>query len=349
MSKTPLRERLRTITLPDDDPTGRAPRVRPRTLQEAVALFLDDLAVGRSPRTVRSYGSALKAFVAFVGEDTPVEHLSPSAPVDFVRAMRVARGDALTYAMVGVYSSSVMGLYKWLDAEEIVLLPIHRIQARLSALRGRKPKRLPRVPSDEAVAAIVAAARRRPPGRSPRLELARLRDIALVEVLRTGGLRVAEVVGLRRGDLDPETGTVRVRGKGGKDRVALLGAEAWEALAAYLTARDGNARAVATRPVFSHHDKAHHDIAPLTTNAVRQIVARLAEEAGVEEPVTPHRLRAWFATTLVERTGNLAAVQDLLGHQSADTTRIYAKMRQGHLQALHARAFARLNGLNGKG
>jgi site-specific recombinase XerD len=339
---TPLRERIRHVVLDADD-ERRGPRRHPTTVGEAVACFLDDLAVGRSPATVRSYRSALRAFVAFVGEETPIEHLRPNAPVDFLRAMRAVRGEALTHGMVGVYCAAVLGLYRWLDAEEVLDLPVHRIEARVNALRGRKPKRLPRVPSDETVAALVAAARRRPPGRSPRLELARLRDIALIETLRTSGLRVSEVCGLRWGDLDPESGTARVRGKGGRERVVYLAPAAWEAIAAYLAARDGNARNGPTRPVFSHHDKAHHDRAPLTTNAVRDIVARLAEEAGVEEPVTPHRLRAWFATTLLERSGNLAGVQDLLGHASPDTTRLYATVRGAHLHALHSRAFARFS------
>jgi integrase/recombinase XerC len=81
---------------------------------------------------------------------------------------------------------------------------------------------------------------------------------------------------------------------------------------------------------------------PLTTKSVREIVWELAQAAELEElGITPHRFRAWFATHLVAETGDLASVQDLLGHESADTTRVYTKVASQRLVDVHRRAFGR--------
>jgi site-specific recombinase XerD len=80
----------------------------------------------------------------------------------------------------------------------------------------------------------------------------------------------------------------------------------------------------------------------LTTKSVREVVWRLAQAARLEDlGITPHRFRAWFATHLVAETGDLAAVQDLLGHESADTTRVYTKVAAQRLADVHRRAFGR--------
>ena len=82
---------------------------------------------------------------------------------------------------------------------------------------------------------------------------------------------------------------------------------------------------------------------PLTTQSIRDVVWGLARRAGAEElGLTPHRFRAWFATHLVAETGDLAAVQDLLGHESADTTRVYTKVAAQRLADVHRRAFGRV-------
>ncbi|HEX2173736.1 MAG TPA: tyrosine-type recombinase/integrase, partial [Dehalococcoidia bacterium] len=100
-------------------------------------------------------------------------------------------------------------------------------------------------------------------------------------------------------------------------------------------------RSLASLPVFARHDpSAGRQVRPLSTNSVRRVIEDLARAAGLGDlVVTPHRFRAWFATHLVEQTGDLAAVQDLLGHESANTTRIYTKVAAGRLRAIHARAF----------
>ena len=321
------------------------------TVEQAVAAFLNDLALGRSPRTVATYQAALRRFLVYL--DTYVESSGALSPeclnidqaVEFTRWLgRSDRG--LPKRTLFTYTTAVARFYAFLVREDIAPgLPLEKLQLRLRSLRGRQPAGLPRVPATEVVEAILEAARSVPATGDQRAECLRLRNIALIEVLRGSGLRVSELVALRRGDLNAAEHTAVVTGKGGKARLVYFTPAAWRALDAYFAARHDGAgtRALATLPVFARHDPAAgRQIRPLSTNTVRRVIEDLARAAGLGDLVlTPHRFRAWFATHLVERTGDLAAVQDLLGHESANTTRIYTKVAAGRLRAIHQRAFGR--------
>jgi site-specific recombinase XerD len=179
----------------------------------------------------------------------------------------------------------------------------------------------------------------------PYLEALRLRDIAIVRTLGKIGMRVAELCGLRRGDLQPSTRRAIVTGKGDKGRFVYFDDAAWDAVAAYLAARDRATRsvvAVAEQPVFAAQHYAKVRLAlPATTNGVRDLLRDLAAEAGqAQASVTPHRFRAWFATHMLEETGDLAAVQDFMGHESPATTRVYTRVATRRMRALHDKAFA---------
>ena len=172
-------------------------------------------------------------------------------------------------------------------------------------------------------------------------ELSRLRDIAIIETLRSTGCRVGELVGMRRGDLDWMAHSALVKGKGSKYRKVYWDPTAWRALKVYLQAREdgGDARGLARLPVFcGHGNRSGSTPSPLTTRHVSRTIQRLAKRAGIAEVgVTPHYFRHVFATRALERTQNLALVQDMLGHASPATTRVYAKTdeeqrREGYKQ-----------------
>ena len=321
------------------------------TVEQAVDAFHGDLALGRSPRTISTYRAALRRFLVYLElyvespETLPALSLSIDQAIDFARW--IGRSDrGLPKRTLFTYTTAVARFYAFLVREDIApALPLEKLQLRLRSLRGRRPAGLPRVPSTEAIEAILEAARRVPAAGDERTECLRLRNIALVEVLRGSGLRVSELVALRRGDLNRAERTAIVTGKGSKARLVYFTPAAWRALEAYFAARHDGAgtRALATLPVFARHDPgAGREVRPLSTNTVRRVIEDLARAAGLGDLVlTPHRFRAWFATHLVERTGDLAAVQDLLGHESANTTRIYTKVAAGRLRAVHQRAFGR--------
>lgn len=317
------------------------------TIDDAIARFVVDLEVGRSPATVATYRSVLRRFCEYLSDCTPrpslIGDLDAEHPVGFTRwTSDHGRAPRTT---VQLYASAVMRFYAFLVREELRSdLPIERIQLRLTQLRGKRPKRLPRVPTDELVERILDAARAVPRADTTAGELIRLRNVALVETLRGSGMRVSELVSLRRGDLDRENQRAIVTGKGSKQRLVFFTDPSWRAIWTYLDARaDGAAsRSLANLPVFARHDRAAgRRLQALTTQSVREVIWDLARAAGATEMgITPHRFRAWFATHLVAETGDLAAVQDLLGHESADTTRVYTRVAAQRLADVHRRAFS---------
>ncbi|HEY3083553.1 MAG TPA: tyrosine-type recombinase/integrase [Chloroflexota bacterium] len=312
------------------------------TLGRLIDSFLDDLAIGRSPATVATYRSALRWFAESLGADTPIAELTADHAIQFAR--EVSRGGRAPRTTVQLYTTAVSRLYAYLVREDVRPdLPLEKLQLRLQQLRGKRPKRLPKVPADDLIERVVAVARTAPSADSSTGELIRLRNVALVETMRGSGVRVSELVSLRRGDLEIEGRRAVVTGKGSKERLIFFTEPAWRAIRLYLDARrdPGTGRALAGLPLFARHDRAAKGRAqPLTPQSVRDVVWDLARRAGAAElGLTPHRFRAWFATHLVAETGDLAAVQDLLGHESADTTRVYTRVAAQRLAEVHRQAF----------
>jgi site-specific recombinase XerD len=203
------------------------------------------------------------------------------------------------------------------------------------------------VPAEEALQALLEAAYSVPLPEEPntpagrRATLRRLRNIALLEALRASGARVGELVTLRRGDLDHREQAAIVRGKGGKERLIYFDDQSWGAIVHYVrTRQDGTTgRPVGSLPLFAQHGRrAGSRILPISTDTVRRVFNALAQAAGLEVSITPHLLRHRFATRVLKATHDLAATQDLLGHASPTTTRIYAKLADQDTRAAHQRA-----------
>jgi site-specific recombinase XerD len=220
---------------------------------------------------------------------------------------------------------------------------IERMRDAYAKYRRGFSRPLPKLPPEEAVTGLIdAAIRVKEQPKRPRLELARLRNIAMLQALRTSGMRVGELVGLKRDDLDYRLHTARVTGKGNKQRIVYFDDAAWNAIQAYLKARGDGARgrALYQQPLFARHDRrASSKVLPLTTDTVRMVFNSLARAAGIQVAMTPHSLRHAFATKVLEATGDLAVVQDMLGHSSPVTTRIYAKVSNKKMREAHHRAF----------
>src|SRR5687767_14090158 len=115
------------------------------TLAQAVERFLRDLEVGRSPATVTTYRSVLRWFAESVGAETPVGDLTANHPVDFAR--EVSRGGRAPRTTVQLYTTAVTRLYAWMVREDVRPdLELEKMKLRLQQLRGKRPKRLPKVP-----------------------------------------------------------------------------------------------------------------------------------------------------------------------------------------------------------
>jgi integrase/recombinase XerC len=163
-----------------------------------------------------------------------------------------------------------------------------------------------------------------------------VRDLALMELLYSSGLRLAEIVGLRLTDLDLTAGQVRVMGKGRKERIVPVGRIAVRALSAWLTERARLAPADASAVFVGRTGR------PLGARAVQLRIGAHARAMGVPLHVHPHMFRHAFASHLLESSHDLRAVQELLGHASISTTQVYTHLDFQHLartyDAAHPRA-----------
>jgi integrase/recombinase XerC len=163
---------------------------------------------------------------------------------------------------------------------------------------------------------------------------ARARDVAILELLYASGLRVSELTGLDLDDVDRDALTVKVLGKGAKERIVPFGRGAARALAAYLGARPER-----RGPLFVNARGGR-----LTVRSVGTLVKRAARTAGIERRVSPHTLRHTFATHLLDAGADLRVVQELLGHSRLTTTQRYTHVGSAQMMraydAAHPRARA---------
>jgi integrase/recombinase XerC len=162
-----------------------------------------------------------------------------------------------------------------------------------------------------------------------------VRDLALMELFYSSGLRLAELTGLKLRDLDLKLGQVRVLGKGRKERISPVGSMAVKALRAWLTARTGMA-APDQEAVFVGRNGA-----PLGPRAVQLRVAARARAAGLPQHLHPHMFRHSFATHLLESSRDLRGVQELLGHANISTTQVYTHLDFQHLAQTYDQAHPR--------
>lgn len=167
------------------------------------------------------------------------------------------------------------------------------------------------------------------------------RDKAILETLFATGLRVSELVNLRRDRFHPKKDEFAVRGKGGKVRVVFLSNQARYALQEYLAVRTDNAPFL-----FVRHDRAAKSAVteegrPLTARSVERMISRYARLAGITKKVTPHTLRHSYATDLLMNGADLRSVQALLGHASITTTQVYTHVTDYQLREVHKAFHAR--------
>jgi site-specific recombinase XerD len=261
-----------------------------------------------SPYTLRNYATDLRAFMDFVedegGDPLQVDRHTLRRHLARLMEAGVASG-SLTRKV-----STIRGFYRYLE------LSGHLEASPFQGVRGpRRPRRLPSFLSNEDVSALVAA----PETDTP----LGLRDRALMELLYAAGVRVSELVGLDTADADLSDGLLRVRGKGRKERVVLIGRPARRALAGYL--REGRPRLAvgAEAALFLNHKGGR-----LSVRGVEGLVRKYALAAGLDQRIFPHLLRHTFATHMLEGGADLRVLQELLGHASINSTQIYTHVTE---------------------
>jgi integrase/recombinase XerC len=162
-----------------------------------------------------------------------------------------------------------------------------------------------------------------------------VRDLAMMEVFYSAGLRLSELTGLRLGDLDLKSGQARVLGKGSRERIILLGGKAVQALRKWLAERASLAKPDSEALFVGRSGQ------PLTPRAVQLRVAERARAQGLPQHVHPHLFRHSFATHLLESSRDLRGVQELLGHANISSTQVYTHLDFQHLARTYDQAHPR--------
>ena len=157
------------------------------------------------------------------------------------------------------------------------------------------------------------------------------RDLAILELFYSSGLRLAEVCSIRLETLDLDDGFLRVTGKGNKTRIVPVGGQARKALENYLQ----NERPTLVKTRSSSEIFLSVRGGPLSPDRVRQIVRNRARQAGLSQKIYPHLLRHSFATHLLQNGVDLRVIQELLGHADISTTQIYTHVDEQRLRKVH--------------
>ena len=279
--------------------------------------FLSHLAVERrvSPHTLDAYRRDLAALSGWAeGQGVDLVDVRAEQLRAFVAAEH-RRG--LSAKSLQRRLSACRSFYAW-------LLRHGRIAASpAAAIRAPKaPRKLPQVLDPDEVKVLVEVPTDAPLG---------LRDRALLELFYSSGLRLSELCALRWRDLDFDGGLVTVLGKGGKQRSVPMGSFARAALAAW-QASTGAGR---ESPVFPGRN------GPISPRAVQYRLRQLAQQQGLFKRVHPHLLRHSFASHILESSGDLRGVQELLGHADIATTQIYTHLDFQHLAKVYDAAHPR--------
>lgn len=303
------------------------------TIAEAIEQFFDELRL--SPRSKKTYRIALNKFTdhltSHAGIDpggAPVTALSEDHVTAFVAAVMPedvrAPEEVSRMRTAQTNLAAIRKFYAYLASYDLhPTLSTEKLRTRLAAMMPRFTPPPPDVRTSD-LDRIVDYVRRLPHRSEHGRQLRNLKLRAMILFLYRTGVRVSELCGLRRRDIDLETGTAGIyRAKGGKSRTVLFDSETGEALLAYWAARGDGGRGVGAFPAFSGRDKVGDPGRAISPRTVEQIVADLCVAAGVESAVTPHSFRHGLATELVRRRVRESTVQTILGHASPATTRIY--------------------------
>jgi integrase/recombinase XerC len=284
--------------------------------------FLRYLSVERnaSPQTLKAYRQALEAFRA--SNQTPWKKCSADDFRDYLFEM-MKRGQARSY--VRLQFSALRTFYKFLNARKnLVRDPLRELQL------PKIDKKLPVVLTRQQIEELLAAPLKVPKNRAAPKWMP-LRDVAIMELFYSSGLRLAELAALDVSDVDLYTESVRVFGKGRKERVCPIGAPALEAISKYRSAANVHSGAL-----FINSRRGR-----ISPRSIWLILKRYLRHTSIPISISPHKLRHSFATHLLDRGADLRSVQALLGHASLSTTQIYTHVTVERLKKAYADAHPR--------
>ncbi len=278
---------------------------------------------GYSDHTADNYLRDINGFVAGVDDGVLLNEIGPAQVRSFIYALHGSNKPS----SVARKLSALQTFFRFLVQEKVV--------ERNPLIGVARPKQGQYIPVfltvDEVFRLLEAPAPQDPFA---------ARDKAMLELMYSTGMRVAELVSLQRNSLDFETEMVTVTGKGNRERLVPMGSPAVDALLKYfpqrqtLLSQGGQSGSVTDLDVLF----VNHRGGRLTTRSVERLVSMYAQRVGLLAQVTPHALRHSFATHLLEMGADLRLVQELLGHVSLSTTQRYTHLTVDHLMAVYDKA-----------
>ncbi len=299
-------------------------------MQEYVEAFLRHLKLERnySPRTLASYGDDLRNFLDFLDRRTAgAGALSPAA-VDrqLLRAfLRDLLGLGYAKRSIARKLACLRSFFRYLKKTGVV-----QASPMATIVSPKLDRRLPHFLDEDSMRRLMD----QPDGATPQ----GMRDRALLELLYSTGIRLSELIGLNLQDMEMSGGTIRVLGKGNKQRIVPFGRPARRALEAYLSVRAslvGKAPpgTLSAEPVFLTVRGKR-----MNPKGVNVLVGKYISRVSEIEKKSPHVIRHTFATHMLDRGADLQAVKELLGHESLSTTQIYTHVSVDRLKSIYSRA-----------
>ena len=317
-----------------------------------VQMFLSYLIDERhfSPYTSRCYGLDLRQYSDFLAEHFGVKHDESAekaacdkrdvksntvtakillADLDTIRAFLAKMGEQnYSAATMARKIATLRSFHKWMEKRGIVANnPMLMIRT------PKQAKRLPKAITVDQIERLLSA----PDDR----DLLGARDRAILETLYSTGIRVSEVVGINRADVNDAGESIIIRGKGRRERVVPLGSHALGALRHYVQMLDGELAkaglaADPDAPLFVNKHGTR-----LSSRSVRRKVSKYLTQVGLDPDISPHTIRHSFATHLLDNGADLRSVQELLGHQSLSSTQVYTHLTTQRMRDAYDKAHPR--------
>lgn len=294
-------------------------------LSELIVDFLEYLEIeqNRSQHTIRNYHLYLNRLVEFWG-DEPINKLT----ADTVRKYRLwlnrietPDGSTLGVATRNYHLIALRHMLKYCAKVDIEAIPPAKIE-----LASSVRKEVTFLNQEELSRLFEQ------PDRS---ELGGLRDLAILELLYSTGLRVSELTKLNKDHVNLNLGEFTIRGKRQKDRPVFITESAKQTLEEYLEKRTDNSSPLFIRLGGAKKVDTSGDLMRLTPRSIQRIIQKYALSAGITKHVSPHTLRHSFATNLLMNGADLRSVQSLLGHSNIATTQVYTHITDPHLKSVH--------------
>jgi integrase/recombinase XerC len=276
---------------------------------------------GASDNTITSYENDIEQFYEYLRETQKAVDLLSVDNMDIRGFLAYLAKKGLKKSSAQRKLASIRSFFKYLYREGTV----DKNPAKLVAT-PKKDKTLPKVLSvDDAIMLVEA------PGYSEECEL---RDHAILELFYSSGLRISELAGLDKIDVEFKAGVARVVGKGNKERVVPVGEKALAAIREYIEAAGERAKDVDALFLNNRGGR-------LGARSIRRVVDKYVKETGLQGKATPHTLRHTFATHLLAGGADLRSIQEMLGHASLSTTQKYTHVNLDKLMEVYDKAHPR--------